>query len=344
MTLCRSYRTANSLSLLATVLLLAFLALAGPQPVLAASDDMPPGLKEYQQVGKKVLKSSLPESLAGMKRIHVIYNPPFVMGAVYSGGKPLAQIGVLVSPAPGDAKFKAVMQERVEKGEASAVVRNDRTVYLYGPAVDSEQSGGPGVSVLVDGKAVSIKGKPTDRMPDAKAIRGQLLSVLKSVDVERLANLSVTSAMLSSGQIKVSGAVDATLQIEGVNSILMGGYTDTRWSISLGDESKGMAARLFYLPADIEPGTYELHEQPALMSGDTASVISAKFLVADTAGNPHPGYWDEKVTGTLTVDSVDNGKMTGHFEFKAYRDGAPPVRVKGQFEDLVILDGELSGA
>lgn len=333
----------QKLYLPAAVLCLAFLALAAIQPASAASDETPPGLKEYQQVGKQALQSIMPESLAGMKRAHVIAHPPMMSGAVYSGGTPLNRIAVMLSSAPGD-RFQSAMRKRVEQGKATAVTRSGRTVYITGPAVESVKSGAPGLAVAVGNNIISIRGKPPKgEMPAAEAIRTQLASVLSAVDIDALANFSAADAMLSSAHIEVSGGVNATLHVTGAQHNFMGGFTDSRWSIDLSDDSRGMGVRLFYLPADIEPGTYELHEKQGIMSPEHGTLTVAAFRVADKPGNPHPGYWDENVTGTLTVESIENGRMSGHFAFKAYRDDAPPVRVKGQFEDLVILDGELSG-
>lgn len=339
----RSIRNTNRFFLSAVVVPLALFALLGTQPAQAASDERPPGKTEYRQIAKQALQSTMPESLAGMKRVQVIYNPMASI-AVYSGGQPLATLGLMVKWSRGADKFKASMQEQVEQGTAAIVERNGRTMYLTGPAVGPKQSGTPAVSVAVGDKIVSVKGKPDDGATlDAGLVRTQLLEALESVDAERLAGISPTSAMLCSANIEISGGANATLQVTGAHAAFFGGFTDTQWSIGLRDKSKGMAVRLFYMPTDIAPGTYELYEQPSLMSGNHGSVISAKLQVENFEPDGDTAYWDEDVTGTLTVESVDNGRMTGQFEFTAQYDDTgdvPPVQVKGQFEGLVILDGK----
>lgn len=338
----RFIRNASRFCLSAAVVLLAFFALAGTQSAHAASDERPPGKTEYRQIAKQALQSTMPESLAGMKRVQVIYNPVASI-AVYSGGQPLATLGLVVRPSRGGDKFKSSMQEQVKEGTAAILERNGRTMYLTGSAVASSQSGTPAVSVLAGDKIISVKGKPDgDATLDAGLVRTQLLEALESADAERLAGISPASAMLCSASIEISGGVNATLQVTDATLGFLGGFTDTQWSIGLRDASKGMAIRVFYMPTDIEPGTYALHEQPSLMSGHSKSVISAKLQVENFEQDGDAAYWDEDVTGTLTVESVENGRMTGQFEFKAYQDGAPPVQVKGSFEKLVVLDGKLN--
>lgn len=103
-----------------------------------------------------------------------------------------------------------------------------------------------------------------------------------------------------------------------------------------------MSVRLYWLPNDIKPGEYKLHEHPTMseLAGGQERILSVKFHVDDFGSSAFSEDWTENVTGTLTVESVKNGRMTGHFKFKASQDFASPVTVKGQFEDLVILDGE----
>jgi|GEM_PF-5935641 len=317
-----------------------FVAAAAPAQAQSSAKEQPPGIQEYLQLSEQAFEQALPMSLNGMTRARVTSNPFVAMG-IYSGGEPLPTIAVALPATSGAEQIDAQLQQRVEQGEAVATARAGLTGYFSGPALESVTEGTPALAVPVGDKLIQIKVKPVDDMPAADAIQEQLWAVFEALDAERLTSFPEALLLLASGQLEVSGGADAQLQVTHAFPLIMGGFSAERRSLGLGDKASGMDVRLYFLPADIEPGTYEVHEQPAMLSQDWQKLIAAQFHAGEESTNPNPGYWDEDVTGTLTVESVANGKMSGHLAFEAHRNDAPPVQVRLEFEDLVILDGEL---
>lgn len=303
----------------------------------SSAEDVPPGVQEYRHLGHSEVKAALPDPLVGMDRVRAGMTPMAVM-ALYKGGAPLPTVSLYISTS---GRMLKMTKRMVEQGKLSTTTRNGRTVYLRIKGPEGGVSKEPGVAMVMHDTFVAISGKPGDaKNLSVDAVRKQLFAVLEALDPERVASVQAPS-LLSSGQFKVSGAFDATLKITAAAPHFMGGFTDTRWSIELINEARQMSVRIWWLPVDIEPGQYTLHEQPSYMADGWMERLSVKFHVDEAGPSEHHGYWSEKVTGTLTVESVKNGRMTGHFKFTAYRDGgASPVTVKGWFQDLVILDGE----
>lgn len=317
-------------------LLLAMLVLSAVQPAFAAEEETPPGLQEYKQMGQQAVKATLPTSVAGMERVSMGAGPR-AAGGMYAGGEPLPKVRLMVWS--GDRMLKR-MRKMAAQGNMRTITRNGRTVYLRVTGPEGDVLEEPGAAVVVDGTVVSLEGQPGGANKlSSVSVRDQLLAVLGGLDLERVAGAQAPS-LLASGQFEVSGAYEATLPVTKASPYLWGGFTENRWSIALINEAKAMAVRLFWLPLEIEPGQYTLHAQPNYMGEGWMELLSVKFRVDESGPSEHSGVWMDNVTGTLTVESVQNGRMTGHFQFKAYRDGAPPVEVTGRFEKLVILDGE----
>lgn len=123
------------------------------------------------------------------------------------------------------------------------------------------------------------------------------------------------------------------------------------WSVHLNTAKDGVQIRLFHLPVDISTGTYELRERPSygeIVGSEHPFEQPAVLLFVDkpdTSDDIEFQTWEEDLTGTLTIESIENHKMSGTFEFTAKLDSsgfedAPSVTVMGEFKDVPVLNGQ----
>jgi hypothetical protein len=142
-----------------------------------------------------------------------------------------------------------------------------------------------------------------------------------------------------SGRFEVSGEVEGVFEEVGVSSPMWESYGGG-WLVGLSDESTGYVVFLRNIPENLVPGEYPLTEQPSIPGdADPATLEFPPSVVfateSDTGG--FDDTWDENVTGTLTVEAVENGKMSGRFEFTAEPFIGEPVTVRGSFRNVEVL-------
>jgi hypothetical protein len=141
-----------------------------------------------------------------------------------------------------------------------------------------------------------------------------------------------------SGGLEVSGAVKVAAERAEVLAPRLAAYGGG-WVFSLRAADSGYAVLFSNIPTPIEPGEYPLTDRPTI-PGD-ADPATLAFPVSALLGSigDGPGFdttWDEEVTGILTVESIEAGKMSGRFEFTARGMSGEPVNVRGSFRGIDI--------
>lgn len=336
------------LSLLAVALVMFTLAAIGP----AHAAHMSTSQKAYADWVKDDVKNVLPKTLAGMQL------GEFMTGATgyritYTGGKPLSQVVITGGSLGKDRanRYEAMLAKQAKAGKIKALTHEGHTIYV-GIAVASEP---PSLITILDGGmmlriSAQPKGIPEDTQD--KAIKQQLLAVYDGFNPREVAGVFPNGLPIS-GHITVSGAIDMSTDLTTITPRLMHNAQaeGVVWSVHLHTAKDGVQIRLFHLPVDISTGTYELRERPnygEIVSSEHPFEQPAVLLFVDkpdTSDDIEFQTWGEDLTGTLTIESIENHRMSGTFEFTAKLDAggfgdAPSVTVKGEFKDVPVLNGQ----
>lgn len=304
--------------------------------------------KSFIKLQTAYVQERIPQTLAGMQ----LANLKGGVGgfrATYTGGEPATAIVVVSRPLMiSPEKIKAIMKKRVKNGKLQVVTRDEHTLYINIP---SDQSKTATLTVLIKPLGIRLKANPDGILDNTQpeALKQQLLTVFDALNLQQVAKLSRKGLPIS-GHITVSGSKDMSIDLTMVSPRLMSSNAQDKvvWSIHLRTADKDIQIRLFHLPIDIKPGTYKLRERPTLSEISTSEHPFDQPAAMLFIDNNDPSddimfqTWEEDLTGTLTIDSINNHKMSGSFQFKAKLEYGSPltVTVKGQFKNVPILNGQ----
>lgn len=136
------------------------------------------------------------------------------------------------------------------------------------------------------------------------------------------------------GRFEVSGAVEIAVAEVAASPPIWEGYGGG-WSFALSDQSAGYGVTFFNLPVELLSGEYPLAERPTIPGDvDPATLEFPPSAIFSEWGDRGDERWDEAPTGTLTVESVENGTISGHFEFSVDQVVGEAVTVLGSFENV----------
>ena len=140
------------------------------------------------------------------------------------------------------------------------------------------------------------------------------------------------------GRFEVSGAVEGLAESATVSPPVWAGYGGG-WGFSLSHDSDGRRVLSFnHIPETLAPGAYPLADADISVDADgTARAASLSAIFSDEAADDR---WDEDVTGTLTVEAVENDRISGRFEFTAENARGAPVTVRGSFRNVELPGSE----
>lgn len=158
------------------------------------------------------------------------------------------------------------------------------------------------------------------------------------------------------GLFEVSGAETGTAQNAEFVKVLT--TIPGVWSFALEDESILLKVVFRYLPFDLQPGEYALRTPPETYSREYNTFVrdpktleeipadqfdfqpSVVFQKLDDFSPAPAEEWNKQVTGTLVIEAVDEGRMSGRFEFTAGSPYDDPVNVQGSFRHVPIPERE----
>lgn len=137
-----------------------------------------------------------------------------------------------------------------------------------------------------------------------------------------------------SGRFEVSGAVEIAVAEVAASPPIWEGYGGG-WSFALSDQAAGYGVTFFNVPVELLSGEYPLAERPTIPGDvDPATLEFPPSAIFSEWGDRGDERWDEAPTGTLTVESVENGTISGHFEFSVDQVVGEAVTVLGSFENV----------